>query len=51
MYGAVLSIVGEVRNRDGIVVNHLTARGTGRGECKGEVVSLHDMKMYGGMEV
>lgn len=51
MYGAALSIVGEVRNRDRIVVNHLGDRGTGRGECKGDVVSLHDMKVYGGMEV
>jgi len=43
--------VGEVRNRDEIVVNHLRDRGTGRGECEGEVVSLRDMKRYRGMEV
>ena len=51
MCGAAWSIVGEGRNRDRIVVNHLRDRGTGRVECKGEGVSLHDMKMYGGMEV
>jgi len=43
VYGAALSIVGEVGNRDTIVVNHMRDRGTGRGERKGEVVSLHDM--------
>jgi bacillopeptidase F (M6 metalloprotease family) len=51
VYGAAVSIMGEVTNRDKTVINHLRNRGTGRGQCKGEVVSLHDMKMYGGMEV
>jgi hypothetical protein len=47
VFGAALSIVIEVTNRDRTVVSHLRDRDTGRGECKGEVVSLHNMKMYG----
>jgi len=40
VYGAALSIVGKVTNRDRTVVIHWGDRDTGRGECKGEFVSF-----------